>query len=193
MDLRQLRGALGVDEVDLLEIEHERVCLPIVLGEFTDALLERLARGEKQTAIRTQHRDARERLVFGVLLEVAEHLRPDLAAQQRHRRAGCDVDQPPQREHDPDNHTSKHTGREHADDRGHRHPEVEAGHPVQTAQLGEIDHPEHDGVDDHRAQNRLREMREYGREHNQRRDHQRPGGERRDRRARPSGLVQRAG
>ena len=113
--------------------------------------------------------DARERLVAGVLVEVAEHLRAGLATEQRHRRPRRDVDEPAEREDDADHHAREHAGREHAEDRGHRDPEVEARHAVKAAQLGDVDHPEHDRVDDDGAEDRLREVGEQRREHEQRR------------------------
>ncbi len=46
-----------------------------------------------------------------VLVEVAEDLRPGLAAEQRHRRSRRDVDEPAERQHDPDDDTGQHAGR----------------------------------------------------------------------------------
>ena len=94
VDLPDLRRALGVDEVDALEIEHERAARSAVLGQRADAILERFGGGEEEAAVEAQDHDARERLVGGVLVEVAEHLGPRLAAEQRHRRPRRDVDEP---------------------------------------------------------------------------------------------------
>ena len=54
-----------------------------------------------------------------------------------------------------------------------------AGHAEQPPQLAEVDHPEHDRVDDHGAQNRLGQAREQGREHQQGREDEPAGGQRR--------------
>ena len=138
-------------------------------------------------------RRCRERLVGGVLVEIAEDLGPGLPAQQRHRRPRRDIDEPAEREDDPDHHARKDARREHADDRRHRDPEVESRDPIETAQLANVDHAEHDRVDDHRPEHGLREVREQRREEQQGREHQAPGHQRRDLRARARGLVQRAG
>ena len=61
-----------------------------------------------------------------------------------------DVDEPGERQRDADHDAGEHARGEHADDGGDRDPEVESRDPVETAQLGDVDHPEHDGVDDHR-------------------------------------------
>ena len=74
-DRRELLGALRVDEVDALEVEDHGARRRPVLRQRTDAVLERLARREEQAAVEPQHDDAGERLVAGVLVEVAEHLR----------------------------------------------------------------------------------------------------------------------
>ena len=102
VELVQLRRALRVDEVDALEVEHERTQLVPSLGELADAVLERLGGGEEEAAVEPQDVDAREGLVVGVLGEVAEHLRPGLAAEQRHRGPGRDVDEPEERQDDAD-------------------------------------------------------------------------------------------
>ena len=135
-----------------------------------------------------------ERLVAGVLVEIAEHLRAGLAAEQRHRRARGDVDEPAEREHDADHHAGEDAGREHADDRCDSDPEVEPRDPAQPAQLGQVDHPEHDGVDDHRGEHRL-----SGRSENSGAStisvsqHERACDQRRNRRPGSGRLVQRAG
>ena len=95
VELGQLRRALGVDEVDALEVEHERVQPRLAVpDDRADAVVERLGGGEEQAAVETQHGDPRERLVAGVLVELAEHLGAGLAAEHRHPRRGRDVDQP---------------------------------------------------------------------------------------------------
>ena len=193
VDLGQLGRALGVDEVDALEIEHERAGAIAVLGQRADAILERLGGGEEEAAVEAQDGDAGERLVTRVLVEVAEDLRPGLAAEQGHRRSRRDVDEPDERQDDPDHDTGQNAGREHADDRRHRDPEVEARHPVEAPQLGDVDHAEHDGVDDHGPEHGLGKLREQRGEDDQGREHEPAGGERGDLRARARGLVQRAG
>ena len=50
----------------------------------------------------------------GFSLEVAEHLRVRLAAEERHRRLRRDVDEPAEREHDADHDAGEDAGREHA-------------------------------------------------------------------------------
>ena len=56
----------------------------------------------------------------------------------------------------------------------------------------DVDHPEHDGVDDHRGEDRLRQLGEQRREEEQRQEDERAGDERRERRPRAGRLVQRA-
>src|SRR3954468_20323529 len=41
-DLAELRGTLGVDEVHALEVEHQRIERPTVIGQPAHAVLERL-------------------------------------------------------------------------------------------------------------------------------------------------------
>ena len=72
VDLRELRHALGVDEVDALEVEHQRP--HAFVDEIADAVLERLRRREEQASVEPQHDDPLERLVIRVLVDVAEHL-----------------------------------------------------------------------------------------------------------------------
>ena len=132
---------------------------------------ERRRRGRRRSSSRTRPRAPRrwrrtgrrragataipgKRLVGGVLVEVAEDLGAGLAAEQRHRRPRRDVDQPAEREHDADHHTREHPDREDADDRRHRDPEVEPRDPIAAAELGDVDHPEHDRVDDDRRRAR---------------------------------------
>jgi hypothetical protein len=67
VNLGQLRRTLGVDEVHTLQIEHERTGWRVV-GEGAHAILERLGRGEEQTAIEAQNGNAGEGLVGGVLV-----------------------------------------------------------------------------------------------------------------------------
>ena len=158
-DLGQLRRALGVDEVDALQVKHDggqgRVG---VQRELTDALLERFGGGEEQTTVQSHDRVTGERLVVGILAQVAEHLRSRLATEERHPRGGGDVDEPDEREPDADDHAGQHAGREHGDDRHGRHPEVEALDAVEAPQLGNVDHPEDHGVDDDRGEHRLRQL-----------------------------------
>ena len=54
----------------------------------------------------------------------------------------------------------------------------------------DVDHPEHDRIDDDRGQDGLGQLGEQGREQDQRGDDERTGGERGDRRPRPRGLVE---
>ena len=82
--------------------------------------------------------------------------------------------------------------RKHAEDRDDGDPEVEPGHPVEAAQLRDVDHPEHDRVDDDGRQDRLRQLREQRRQHDQGREHEATRDERGHRCARPRRLVQRA-
>ena len=56
----------------------------------------------------------------------------------------------------------------------------------------DVDHPEHDGVDDHGGEDRLREIREERRKEEQRQQDECAGDQRRQRRPRPRRLVQRA-
>ena len=93
------------------------------------------ARREEEAAVEPEHDDAGERLVARVLVEVAEHLRPGLAPEQRHRRRRGDVDEPAEREHDADHHSREHPGRQHRDDRGDGDPEVESRDAAEPAQL----------------------------------------------------------
>ena len=64
------------------------------VGEVANAVIERLGGREEHAAVDSQHDDARERLVVGVLIEITEHLGARLAAEQRHGRIGGDVDEP---------------------------------------------------------------------------------------------------
>ena len=84
-------------------------------------------------------------------------------------------------------------GREHGHDRRRRHPEVERLDPAEAAQLGDVDHPEDDRVDDDRAEDGLRQVREERRERDQRQQHERAGDQRRERCAGAGRLVERAG
>ena len=183
VDLRQLRHALGVDEVDALEVEHERP--HAFVDEVADPVLERFRRGEEQAAVEPQHDDALERLVVRVLADVAKHLGVGLTAQERHRGLRGDVDEPAEREHDADHDAGEDAGREHADDRSDGDPEIEPGHPVEAAELGDVDHPEHDRVDDDRREHCLRQIGEQRRQHDQRRDHEAARDERSHGRSRP--------
>ena len=65
--------------------------------------------------------------------------------------------------------------------------------PAQAAQLGDVDHPEDDRVDDDRAEDGLRQVREERRERDERQEHERAGDQRRERRAGAGRLVERAG
>ena len=130
VDLRQLRRALRVDEVDALEVEHE--CPRAAADEAPDPVLERLGSGEEQPAVDAQHRDALVGLIVGILLDVAEYLGVGLAAEERHCGLGGDVDEPPERQQDADHDACKNAGREHPEDRRNGDPEVETGHPVQA-------------------------------------------------------------
>ena len=86
VELGQLRRALGVDEVDALEVEHERRRCGArprrARGRDPRAPRRWRRRGRRRCA----GRRSRERLVAGVLVEVAEDLGPGLPAEQRHRR-----------------------------------------------------------------------------------------------------------
>ena len=118
---------------------------------------------------------------------------PRLTAEQRDLRRRRDVDEPDERERDPDHDAGQHAGREDGDDRRRRHPEVEGLDPAQAPQLGDVDHPEDDRVDDDRAEHRLRQVREQRRERDEGQDDERAGDERRERRAGAGRLVERAG
>ena len=93
-ELGELRRALRVDEVDALEVEDERAWSggTLLADDRADAIVERLGGREEQAAVEAQHGDPRERLVAGVLVELAERLCARLAAQERHARRGRDVD-----------------------------------------------------------------------------------------------------
>ena len=154
VDLGQLGRALRVDEVDALEVEDERSSVLVL--DAADPVLERFCRGEEQAAVETEDNDACLGLVSRILPNVAEDLGVGLATQKRHGGARCDVDQPAEREHDADHDAGEHAGREHTKNRSDGDPEIEPGHPVQTPQLRDVDHPEHHRIDDDRCENRLR-------------------------------------
>ena len=153
------------------------------------ALLERLGGREEETAVETHDDDARERLVVGVLGQVTEHVRAGLASEERHPGSGGHVDEPDERERDADHDAGKHAGREHAESAGGRDPEVEALHAVEAPQLGDVDHPEDDRVDDDRGEDGLRQLREERRERDQGQDHEPAGGEGRDRLRAPAASL----
>ena len=52
--LAELRCALGVDEVDACEVEHERVGSCRRPDQLADAVLERFGGGEEQAAVEAQ-------------------------------------------------------------------------------------------------------------------------------------------
>ena len=88
LDLGELGGALRVDEVDALEVEHERtepvdvrLCTARTRSSSASAVAKNRPPSIRSTAT------PGKRLVVGVLVEVAEHLRPRLATEQWHGRA----------------------------------------------------------------------------------------------------------
>ena len=118
---------------------------------------------------------------------------PGSRPRMRHRRPGRDVDQ-------PERATARCRRRRRAARPTESTPrsaamaiqKSNALHPAKPAELGEVDHPEHDRIDDDRGQDRLGQLGEQGREQDQRAEDERAGGERGDRRPRPGRLVQRA-
>ena len=68
---------------------------------------------------------------------------------------GVDVHQPAERQHDADDHTGEDAGREDTDDRGDGDPEVGAVDTPHAAQLRDVHHAEHDGIDDDRREDGL--------------------------------------
>ena len=113
--------------------------------------------------------------------------------EKRHRRLRGNVDQPAEREDHTDHNTGEDTRREHSQECGHGDPEIEPGNAVQPPQLWDVDHPEHDRVDDDRRQHRLRQLREQRRQHDQGREYEGTRDEGRHRCPRPGRLVERAG
>ena len=120
----------------------------------------------------------------GVQVYVAEYLRPWLPAEERHRGPGRDVDEPAKRQHYPDHDPEQDARRQYAEYGGQGDPEVEPRDPAHPTELRDVDHPEHDGVDDDRAEHSLRQLREERREEDQCQDDERPGRERGERRSR---------
>ena len=93
--LGELRRPLRIDEIDAFQVEHDRVHLGLVLLDHRpQAPVERLGGGEEEPAVEPNDADPGERLVSGVLVQLAEHLGAGLTAEQRHPRRGCDVDEP---------------------------------------------------------------------------------------------------
>ena len=115
LDLGQFGGALGVDQVDSLEVEHERLNRRVVLGQAANSFIERFRGGEEEAAVDAQHDDAGKGLVLWVGLEVAEHLRAFLPAQERHARSCRHRYQPDQRQADADDYAEQDTDAQHAD------------------------------------------------------------------------------
>ena len=83
---------------------------------------------------------------------------PGFASEERHRRPRGDVDEPAERQDDADHNAGEDARPRARQDRGDGDPEVEPRHPVQAAQLGDVDHPEHDRVDDDRREHGLRQV-----------------------------------
>ena len=99
----ELRRSLRVDEVHALEVQHERVQVRLVRGRRSRTRSSSApAVAKNSPPSMPDDRHAGIGLVVRVLVELAEHLRARLATQDRHRRAGRDVDEPDQREHHPD-------------------------------------------------------------------------------------------
>ena len=147
---------------------------PAVLGQPADAVLERLGGGEEEAAVEAQDGDARERLVVGVLVEVAEHLRCPArgraaasAAASRRRRATA------ARARRRSRRRRARPPRARRRSRPPRSRSRSASTRSQAAQLADVDHPEHDRVDDHGAEHGLRQVGEQRREDDQRRQHER--------------------
>ena len=152
-DLADGARPLGIDEVDPLEGDHDRVVRRIgVLGELAQPVGERVGAGEEQPGVEAQDEQARVRHRVGVLLDGMEGLCPWLATEDRCLRGGADVHQPPEREHDTDDHAGENPGGQHGDDGGDRDPEIDARHPVEPPHLCHVHHPENDRVDDQRGQ-----------------------------------------
>ena len=183
VQLGQLRRPLRVDEIDAFEVEHDRVepwarCSRITArtrSSSASAVAKKRPLSSRSTAIPGNVSSP------GCSSSSRNDLRAGLAAEQRHPRRGRDVDQPAEREDDADRDAREHAGREHAEDRRDGDPEVEPRDPVQAPELADVDHPEHDRVDDHGREHRLREMREERCEHDQRQQHEAAGDQRRDR------------
>ena len=106
MNLGHLRCALGVDEVDALEIEYERAAVGVLFNgkKLTNALLERLGSCEEQAAVHAQDGDAGERLVGGVLVEVAEDLQVPACRPSSGIGGLVAIAEPAEREADADHH-----------------------------------------------------------------------------------------
>ncbi len=95
VELGQFCCALRVDEVDAFKVENERVQSRLAVpDECADAVVERLGGGEEETAVEAQYGYAREGLVVRIVTELAKRLRAWLAAEHRHPRRRCHVDQP---------------------------------------------------------------------------------------------------
>ena len=191
VDLRQLLGALRIDEVDAPAVEHDR------LGAGVRERRGRAPRAPRPWR-RTGRRRAAARRTPGTVSSSG------CSSSSRNRRVPRSrpssgiagevatwISQPSESA-TPITTPASTPDREHADDRRERDPEVEPLDTAQPPQLGDVDHPEHDRVDDHRAENRLRQLREQRREHDQGQQHERPGDERRQRRPGARRLVQRA-
>ena len=192
-DLAQLGRALRIDEADPLKVEHECPERLVAGRDLAHPLVEGLRRGEEQPTVEAEDDDPRERLVGRVQLDVAEDLGAGLASEEGHRRPGGHVDQPDEREPNPDHDPEQDPGQEHPGDRRQGNPEVEPGDPRQTSKFGQVDHSEEHGVDDDRSEDGLGQLREERREQDQGQDDEEARDQRGERRPGPGGLVQRAG
>ena len=186
-DLGQLRRPLRVDEVDALEVEHEARVSGAVGAGRAHGRAPRAPRPSRRRGRRPGGPPRRRGSVSspGCSSRSRNTCVPGCAAEERHRGSRRDVDEPAERQHDPDDDAGEHAGREDAEDRRDRDPEVEARHPVQAPQPGHVDHPEDDRVDDDRREHGLRQVGEQRREDDQRRQHEPPGDERRHRACAP--------
>ena len=130
-DLRHLRRALGVDEVDPLAVEHDAGELRRRLDHLAQAVLQGVRGGEEEAAVEPDHGDAGKHFVAGVPVGFTEDLGTRLASEGGHLRVGGHRDEPDEREPDPDHDAREHAEDEGADDRRDRDPEVESLHPGQ--------------------------------------------------------------
>ena len=191
MNLVHLRCALRVDEVDALEIEHERVGRR-PLGELANALLECLRGGKnrppsmRRTTIPGNVSSAgfssRSRKTWVPAWRPSSGIGGLVATSTGHRAR----ERPrPRRRPGPPPRERRRSPRPQSRSR--------IASPDRDGAARDVDHAENDRVNDHGPEDGLGELREQRRENQQSRDHEAAGDERRDLRARAGGLVQRAG
>ena len=189
----ELRGALGVDEVDALEVEDERSRLAVRVGERADAILERFRGGEEQPAVEAQDGDAGERLVVGVLVEVAEDLVPASRPSSGIGGRVATYTSHPSESDDADDDAREHAGRQHPDDRRDRDPEVEPRHPAQRRSSATSIMPNTTASMITAPSTALGRLREQRRQDDQRPDHEAPVTSEATGVRAPARLVERAG